>query len=80
VVGSLVVFCAYGWLLALAPVLLVTTYAYVNPAVAVALGALFLDEPLSTPVLVGGAVIIAAVAVVISTEARNLRRHQQLPT
>jgi len=80
VVGSLVAYSAYVWLLAHAPVSLVTTYAYVNPAVAVALGALFLAEPLSTPVLVGGAVIIAAVAVVISTEARNLRRQQQLPT
>jgi drug/metabolite transporter (DMT)-like permease len=80
VVGSLVAYSAYVWLLAHAPVSLVTTYAYVNPAVAVALGALFLDEPLSPPVLVGGAVIIAAVAVVISTEARNLRRQQQLPT
>nr|WP_281371447.1 EamA family transporter [Petropleomorpha daqingensis] len=80
VVGSLVAYSAYVWLLAHAPVSLATTYAYVNPAVAVALGALFLGEPLSTPVLVGGAVIIVAVAVVISTEARSLRRQQQLPT
>jgi drug/metabolite transporter (DMT)-like permease len=47
VVGSAVAYSAYVWLLARAPVSLVTTYAYVNPAVAVALGALFLDEPLS---------------------------------
>jgi drug/metabolite transporter (DMT)-like permease len=80
VVGSAVAYSAYVWLLARAPVSLVTTYAYVNPAVAVALGALFLGEPLSPPVLIGGAVIIAAVAVVISTEARSLRRQQQLPT
>jgi drug/metabolite transporter (DMT)-like permease len=79
VVGSAVAYSAYVWLLARAPVSLVTTYAYVNPAVAVALGALFLDEPLSAPVLIGGAVIIAAVAVVISVESRSFRR-QQLPT
>jgi drug/metabolite transporter (DMT)-like permease len=79
VVGSAVAYSAYVWLLARAPISLVTTYAYVNPAVAVALGAVFLSEPLTTPVLVGGGVIIVAVAVVISTEARS-RRRQQLPT
>jgi drug/metabolite transporter (DMT)-like permease len=73
-VGSLVAYSAYVWLLAHARVSLVTTYAYVNPAVAVALGALFLGEPLSTPVLVGGGVIIAAVAVVITAESRSARR------
>jgi drug/metabolite transporter (DMT)-like permease len=80
VVGSAVAYSAYVWLLARAPISLVTTYAYVNPAVAVALGAVFLSEPLTTPVLVGGGVIIVAVAVVISTEARSRRRQQQLPT
>ena len=77
VVGSAVAYSAYVWLLAHARVSLVTTYAYVNPAVAVALGALFLDEPLSTPVIVGGVVIIAAVAVVITAESRGSR--QPLP-
>jgi len=73
VVGSLAGYSAYVWLLARAPLSLATTYAYVNPAVAVALGALFLDEPLTRSVLVGGAVIIVAVAVVISAESRRRR-------
>ena len=73
-VGSLVGYSAYVWLLANAPLSLVTTYAYVNPAVAVGLGALFLREPLTVSVLVGGAVIIAAVALVITSESRALRR------
>jgi drug/metabolite transporter (DMT)-like permease len=73
VVGSLAGYSAYVWLLARAPLSLATTYAYVNPAVAVALGALFLDEPLTASVLVGGAVIIVAVAVVISAESRRRR-------
>ncbi len=77
VVGSLAGYSAYVWLLARAPLSLATTYAYVNPAVAVALGALFLDEPLTPSVLVGGAVIIAAVALVISTESRLRRRPQR---
>ncbi len=74
VVGSLVAYSAYVWLLAHARVSLVTTYAYVNPAVAVGLGALFLHEPLSAPVLIGGAVIIVAVALVITAESRSARR------
>jgi drug/metabolite transporter (DMT)-like permease len=73
-VGSVVAYSAYVWLLARAPLSLVTTYAYVNPAVAVALGALFLGEPLTVSVVVGGAVIIAAVALVITSESRSRRR------
>jgi len=72
-VGSVVGYSAYVWLLARAPLSLVTTYAYVNPAVAVALGALFLAEPLTANVLVGGAVIIGAVAWVITAESRTRR-------
>jgi drug/metabolite transporter (DMT)-like permease len=68
VFGSMVAFSAYVWLLANAPISLVATYAYVNPVVAVALGALILDEPITSAVLVGGAVIVVAVAIVISAE------------
>jgi drug/metabolite transporter (DMT)-like permease len=73
-VGSVGGYSAYVWLLARAPLSLATTYAYVNPAVAVVLGALFLSEPLTPSVLVGGAVIIAAVAWVITAESRTRRR------
>jgi drug/metabolite transporter (DMT)-like permease len=73
-VGSVVGYSAYVWLLARAPLSLATTYAYVNPAVAVVLGALFLAEPLTPSVLVGGAVIITAVAFVITAESRGRRR------
>jgi drug/metabolite transporter (DMT)-like permease len=73
-VGSVVGYSAYVWLLARAPLSLATTYAYVNPAVAVALGALFLSEPLTANVLIGGAVIIGAVAWVITAESRARRR------
>jgi drug/metabolite transporter (DMT)-like permease len=73
-VGSVVAYSAYVWLLARAPLSLVTTYAYVNPAVAVALGALFLGEPLTVYVVIGGTVIIAAVALVITSESRSRRR------
>jgi drug/metabolite transporter (DMT)-like permease len=77
VFGSMVAFSAYVWLLGNAPISLVATYAYVNPVVAVALGALILDEPVTSAVLVGGAVIVAAVAIVISVE--RVRRPQRPP-
>lgn len=68
VFGSMVAFSAYVWLLGNAPISLVATYAYVNPVVAVVLGALILSEPITAAILVGGAVIVVGVAVVISAE------------
>ncbi|MET9853562.1 EamA family transporter [Streptomyces sp. NPDC006450] len=69
--GSLVAFTAYVWLLRAAPLSLVATYAYVNPVVAVALGWLILDEALTWPILLGGAIVVAAVCVIVSTERRG---------
>lgn len=71
VFGSLVGFTAYVWLLQAAPLSLVSTYAYVNPVVAVALGTLILDEALTWPILVGGAIVVAAVGVIVSTERKK---------
>jgi drug/metabolite transporter (DMT)-like permease len=68
--GSVMAFTAYVWLLSNAPISLVATYAYVNPAVAVVLGALLLGESITWPILVGGAVVIASVAIVVSVEQR----------
>ncbi|MFE7180955.1 EamA family transporter [Streptomyces erythrochromogenes] len=72
--GSLVGFTAYVWLLQAAPLSLVATYAYVNPVVAVALGSLILDEALTWPILVGGAIVVAAVVVIVSTERTERRK------
>jgi len=69
VFGSLVGFTAYAYCLNELPATIVGTYAYVNPVVAVTLGALFLKEPLSAGVLMGGALIVAAV--VITTTRRR---------
>lgn len=66
--GSVVAFSAYVWLLQTAAVSLVSTYAYVNPLVAVLLGRLILVEPVRLPTVVGGAVVVAAVAVVVSSD------------
>jgi drug/metabolite transporter (DMT)-like permease len=67
--GSILAFTAYVWLLQHAPISQVSTYAYVNPVVAVGLGALLLNERVTTTTVAGGAVILAAVAVVIRAEA-----------
>jgi len=68
VIGSMLAFSAYVWLLSNAPIGIVATYAYVNPVVAVFLGWLILDEPITSAVVTGGLVIVAAVAIVITVE------------
>jgi drug/metabolite transporter (DMT)-like permease len=69
VVGSLLGFTAYVWLLRVAPISLVATYAYVNPVIAVLLGWALLDEVLEARVLLAGAAIVAAVALIVSAPA-----------
>ncbi|MFE1268948.1 EamA family transporter [Streptomyces sp. NPDC058758] len=71
VFGSLIAFTAYAWLLQSAPVSLAATYAYVNPVVAVLLGALILGEELTWPILLGGGIVVAAVCLIVSTERRG---------
>jgi drug/metabolite transporter (DMT)-like permease len=66
-VGSWVGYTSYVWLLRNARTSLVSTYAYVNPVVAVFLGWLVLDEAISIRTLIAGAVIVGAVAIIIST-------------
>ena len=66
VFGSWVAFSAYIWLLRTAPISLVSTYAYVNPVVAVFLGWAFLSERITPRTMVAGAVIVAAVALILS--------------
>jgi drug/metabolite transporter (DMT)-like permease len=66
VVGSLVGFSAYVWLLKVAPASTVSTYAYVNPVVAVLLGWAFNDEVITGRTLLAGAAIVAGVALMVS--------------
>lgn len=73
VFGSMLAFTAYVWLLSHAPISLVATYAYVNPVVAVLLGWLVLGEPVTVPVLVGGGIVVLAVATVITAERPRRR-------
>ena len=71
VFGSLVGFTAYSWLLGVAPLSKVATYAYVNPVVAVLLGAVVAGEATSATTVLGGAVTVLAVAVVVSEQGRR---------
>jgi drug/metabolite transporter (DMT)-like permease len=65
VFGSLVAYSAYTWLLQNTSVSLVSTYAFVNPVVAVMLGALILAEPITPTIVIGAAVIVVAVAFIV---------------
>ena len=69
-VGSLIAFTTYGWLLGKAPLPLVSTYAYVNPVVAVILGAIVLGEVIDVRTVVAGAVILLAVALIVTARGR----------
>src|SRR6266511_2362737 len=71
--GSLVAFSAYAWLLKNVRISPVATYAFVNPVVAVALGAAFLGESITTTTLVAGASIVAAVVLIVTGRERAPR-------
>ena len=73
IVGSLLAYTTYSWLLGVAPLPLVSTYAYVNPIVAVILGWLILQEPIDARTIVAGAVIVVAVALIVTARGRMQR-------
>lgn len=64
VFGSIVAFTAYVWLVQVAPPGLVATYAYVNPVVAMLLGALVLNEPVTGRSVLAAAIIICGVILI----------------
>jgi drug/metabolite transporter (DMT)-like permease len=74
VFGSLLAFSAYSWLIRAAPTALVSTYAYVNPLVAVFLGWVVLSEPVSARTIAAGAIILGAVALIVTPSRVRLRK------
>jgi len=70
VFGSLAAFSAYAWLLKNVRISIVSTYAFVNPVVAVVLGSAFLDEPLTRTTLTAGAAIVVAVVLIVSAKPK----------
>jgi len=73
IIGAVVGYTAYIWLLRHCEPAKVATYAYVNPIVAVLLGAAFAGEKLSMRVLIAAALIIGSVAIVITTQQLRAR-------
>jgi drug/metabolite transporter (DMT)-like permease len=71
VFGSLIGFTAYAWLLRNAPISKVVTHQYVNPLVAIVLGALLLDEQITLTTGLGAALIVGSVFVAVRQESRT---------
>jgi drug/metabolite transporter (DMT)-like permease len=79
VFGSLVGFAAYTWLLRVAPTTLVSTYAYVNPVVAIFMGNWLAGEPLTARILLATTIIVGSVALItlkqpVRAESRTVER------
>lgn len=77
VFGSLIGYTAYTWLLRSASMVLVSTYAYVNPVVAVFLGWLLVHEPVTGGMLLGAAIILGGVALITSASGGGAPRRRQ---
>jgi drug/metabolite transporter (DMT)-like permease len=71
VLGSIVALSAYVWLLRVSTPARVSTYAYVNPVVAVLLGAAFAAEPLTPRMMIAAAVIVSGVALITLAPQRE---------
>jgi drug/metabolite transporter (DMT)-like permease len=71
--GSLLAYAAFVWLLANVPISTVSTYAYVNPVVAVALGWALLGEELTAAMAAGAVAVLASVALIVRDRPRAAR-------
>ena len=79
VCGSWIGYTAYIWLLQHVPTSKVSTYAYVNPVVAVFLGWLVLHERIDRYILLGSAIIVASVVLVTSAKIHTRPAQEELP-
>lgn len=70
VAGSLVAYSAYVYANETLPIELLSTYSYVNPVIAVILGALLLSEPIGPNVIIGGGIILLAVIAIVAKRSR----------
>jgi drug/metabolite transporter (DMT)-like permease len=67
IAGSVVAFTAYTWLLAHMPATIVSSYAYVNPVVALAIGYWLGNEALNRNILIGAALVLVSVLLILRT-------------
>ncbi len=77
--GSGIGFVAYTWLLRNAPTSIVSTYAYVNPVVAIMLGSIFANEPLETIEKISALIILAGVVLITSSKSLTARKPSPVP-
>ena len=66
-IGGILAYSAYVWLIKVSTPTKVSTYAYVNPVVAVLLGWLLAGEPMGPRVLLAGAAVVSAVVLIVTT-------------
>ena len=78
-VGSLIAFSAYAWLLKNVRIAVVSTYAFVNPVVAVALGTAFLNEAIGWSTLAAGAAIVVAVVLIVTARTPKTQVVGEIP-
>ena len=78
-VGSLIAFSAYAWLLKNVRVSVVSTYAFVNPVIAVALGTVFLNETIGWSTVAAGAAIVVAVVLIVTARTPKERVVGEVP-
>jgi drug/metabolite transporter (DMT)-like permease len=79
VCGSWIGYTAYIWLLEHVPTSKVSTYAYVNPVVAVFLGWLILHEHVDRFILLGSAIVVLSVVLVTSAKVKEKAVAEELP-
>jgi drug/metabolite transporter (DMT)-like permease len=77
--GSVLAFSSFTWLINNAPISLASTYAYVNPAVAVLLGLLLYNEVLTSDVVIGLTVVLGGVILVVTGESLRSRSTKPVP-
>ena len=78
IAGSVVAFSSFTWLINRAPISLASTYAYVNPAVAVLLGLVLYSEAITSDVVVGLTIVLGGVVLVVSGESLVSRRSRRV--
>jgi len=78
VFGAMIGFSAYLWLLRVAPTPLVSTYAYVNPLIAIFVGNLLADELLTARILIAALVIVSSVALINTGRSASVKSEGDL--
>ena len=77
--GSFIGFVAYTWLLRNAPTPIVSTYAYVNPVVALFLGSVIVHEPLDGRDIISALIILSGVVLITTAKSLGMRKTTTIP-